>query len=141
MYSVYSFYSVYSVYYVRCPKILEIQNPWGKVLETRGIKLENFYSFSPACWSWISIFFLEIWNPWGKVMERSGPRFEDFLFKNGLKLPRQKNFFLHFFICSLRLNVFFPPLPKVQCPNFLDFRNPWGKPMERSGIRFEYFCY
>ena len=25
---------------------------------------------------------------------------------------------------SLRLPVFLPPLPKVQCPNFLDIRNP-----------------
>ena len=41
---------------------------------------------------------------------------------------------------SLRLTVFLPPLPEVQCPNFLDFRNPWGKVMERSGLRFENFC-
>ena len=42
--------------------------------------------------------------------------------------------------CSLRLNVFLHPLPKVQCPNFLDFRNTWGKVMERSGLRFENCC-
>ena len=41
---------------------------------------------------------------------------------------------------SLRLNVFFPQLPKVQCRNFLDFRNSRGKVMERSGLRFENFC-
>ena len=41
---------------------------------------------------------------------------------------------------SLRLTVFLPPLPEVQCPNFLDIRNPWGKVMERSGLRFENFC-
>ena len=37
-------------------------------------------------------------------------------------------------VCSLlkyRLNVFLPLLPKVQ--------NPWGKVMERSGLRFETF--
>ena len=38
------------------------------------------------------------------------------------------------------LTVFLPPLPEVQCPNFLDFQNPWGKVLERSGLRFEDFC-
>ena len=37
-------------------------------------------------------------------------------------------------------NSILPPLPKVQCPNFLDFRNTWGKVMERNGLRFENFC-
>ena len=41
---------------------------------------------------------------------------------------------------SLRLTVFLSPLPEVQCPNFLDIQNPWGKVMERSGLRFENFC-
>jgi hypothetical protein len=41
---------------------------------------------------------------------------------------------------SLRLTVFLLPLSKVQCPNFLDIRNPWGKVMERNGLRFENFC-
>ena len=26
------------------------------------------------------------------------------------------------------------------CPIFLEIRNPWGKVMERSGLRFEHFC-
>ena len=38
------------------------------------------------------------------------------------------------------LNVFLPSLPKVQCPNFFDFWNPWGKVMERSGLRFKFVC-
>ena len=45
-------------------------------------------------------------------------------------------------VCSLlryRLNVFLPPLPEVGCPKFLEIRNPWGKVMERSGLRFEHF--
>ena len=33
-----------------------------------------------------------------------------------------------------------PPLPEVRCPKFLEIRNPWGKVMERSGLRFEHFC-
>ena len=58
-------------------------------------------------------------------MERSG------LIK-GVKLPRRKKFLTDiFYICSLRLNVFVPPLPDVQCPNFLNFQNPWINVMER----------
>ena len=41
-------------------------------------------------------------------------------------------------VCSLlryRLNVLLSPLPKVGCPTFLEIRNPWGKVMERSGLR------
>ena len=45
--------------------------------------------------------------------------------------------FLHFL--RYRLNVFLPPLPKVGCQNFLEIRNPWGKVMERSGLRFDKF--
>ena len=46
-------------------------------------------------------------------------------------------------VCSLlryRLTVFFPPLPEIGCPIFLEIRNPWGKIMERSGLRYEHFC-
>ena len=43
-------------------------------------------------------------------------------------------------IFSLLLTVFLAPLPEVQCPNFLDIWRPWGKLMERSGLRFENFC-
>ena len=44
----------------------------------------------------------------------------------------------HTFIHSL--NVLVPPLSEVQYPKQLDFRNPWGKVMERSGLKFENFC-
>ena len=46
-------------------------------------------------------------------------------------------------VCSLLrycLNLFLPPLPEVGCPNILQIRNPWGKVMERYGLRFEHFC-
>ena len=46
-------------------------------------------------------------------------------------------------VCSLlryRLTVFLPPLPEVGRLIFLEIRNPWGKVMERSGLRFEIFC-
>ena len=39
-----------------------------------------------------------------------------------------------------RLNIFWSPLPRVGCPIFLEIRNPWGKVVERSGLRFEHFC-
>ena len=34
-----------------------------------------------------------------------------------------------------------PPLPEIGCPKFLEIWNPWGKEMERSGLRFEHFCW
>ena len=82
--------------------------------------------------------FLDIQNPLGEIMERSGLRFEHFCSKIVLKRCR-KNFFntFFFFICSLSLNIFMSPFPKVQCPNFLYFWNPWGKAIERSGLRFK----
>ena len=46
-------------------------------------------------------------------------------------------------VCSLlryRLTVFLPPLPEVGCPIILEIWNPWGKVMERSGLRYEHFC-
>ena len=36
--------------------------------------------------------------------------------------------------------IFAPPLPEVGYPIFLEIRNPWGKVMERSGLRLEHFC-
>ena len=44
--------------------------------------------------------------------------------------------FFHFFTFFKRL---FAPLPEVQCPNFFDFRNPWGEKMERSCFRLKTF--
>ena len=46
-------------------------------------------------------------------------------------------------VCSLlryRLSVILPPLPEVRCPVLLEIWNPWGKVMERSGLRLEHFC-
>ena len=57
-----------------------------------------------------------------------------FLLIKCVKLPRKKRLFLgkfcftkqdFFLYFSLRSMVFLPPLPKVQCPNFLDFLNPF----------------
>ena len=38
-----------------------------------------------------------------------------------------------------RLTIFLPPFPEVGCPILLEIRNPWGKVMERSGLRYEHF--
>ena len=57
------------------------------------------------------------------------------------KWPRQKSFYRFFFHLFTQFKLLFPPLPKVQCPNFLDFQTRWGKEMKRSGLRFENFCY
>ena len=53
----------------------------------------------------------------------------------GFKIAEAKQSLLQIFSI-----VFLPPLPDVQCPNFLDFWNPLGKIMERSGLRFDNFC-
>ena len=34
-----------------------------------------------------------------------------------------------------------PLLPEVGCPKILEIRNPWGKVLERSGLRIEHFCW
>ena len=52
----------------------------------------------------------DIQNPWGKVMIRSGFRFEHFWSKMVKHCRRKKSFLKHFFICSLRLNVFLSKL-------------------------------
>ena len=32
------------------------------------------------------------------------------------------------------ITVLLPPLPKVQCANFLDFWNLWGKVIKKTGL-------
>ena len=39
------------------------------------------------------------------------------------------------------LRPILPPLPKVACTKFLEIQNPWGKVLERRGLRIEYFCW
>ena len=34
----------------------------------------------------------------------------------------------------------FAPLPEVRCAIFLEIQNPWGKIIERNGLRFDHFC-
>ena len=34
----------------------------------------------------------------------------------------------------------FAPTSRSQMSNILEIRNPWGKVMDRSGLRLEHFC-
>jgi hypothetical protein len=57
------------------------------------------------------------------------------------KISAQKKFFASLFsLLKYRLTIFLPQLPEVGCPIFLEIQNPWGKVMERSGLRYERFC-
>ena len=52
----------------------------------------------------------------------------------------KKVFFTDFFSFVYFLGtIFLPPLLKVECPKFVEIRNPLGKVLERSGLRFEHF--
>ena len=39
------------------------------------------------------------------------------------------------------LRPIFPLLPEVGCSKNLEIGNPWGKALERSGLRIEHFCW
>ena len=81
-----------------------------------------------------------IWNLWGKL-----------LLIKGVKLQRKKVCFWATFDLLSRIflvlvflipfNGLLPPIPEVQCANFLDFRIPWEKVMKRSGVKFENFSH
>ena len=58
-------------------------------------------------------------------MERNGLECKHFAQKRS-KIAAVKKVCNAFFpLCSLNVNVLLAPLPEVQCPNFLDFPNPW----------------
>ena len=85
--------------------------------------------------------FLEIRNPWGKVIERNGLRYEHFCLKMVKNRRAKKKFFPPLFsLLRYRLTVFLPTFLEVGCPIFLEIRNPWGKVMERRGLRYKHFC-
>ena len=99
-------------------------------------------SFAPTSRSWISNILRDS-ESLGKINGKKWSRIWTFLFENCLKSPRKKkkNFtFLVFFVFWSFLTVFLTPLPEVGCPIFLEIRHPWGKVMERSGLRYEHFC-
>ena len=99
--------------------------------------------FAPTSWSRMSNTFRDL-----ESLEKSnGKKWSQiwtFLLKNCLKSPLKKKFFsplfLVFFGFRSFLKVFLPPLSEVGCPIFLKIWNPWGKVMERSGLRYEHVC-
>ena len=85
--------------------------------------------------------FLDFWNPWRKIIKRSCLRCKNLAHKGCKSAAAKKKFFRFFHLFTLfKLNVFLPPFPEVQCQNFFDFMNPWGKVMQRRGLRFETFA-
>ena len=34
--------------------------------------------------------------------------------------------------------AYVPPLPEIGCVKFVEIRNPWGKVLERSGLRTDF---
>ena len=99
-----------------------------------------FGLFAPTSRSRMSNIFRDS-ESFGKSNGKKWSQIWTFLLENCLKLPRKKKFFFLslFSLLRYRLTVFLPPLPKVGCPIFLEIRNPWGKVMERSGLRYEHF--
>ena len=77
----------------------------------------------------------------GKSNRKKWSQIWKLLLIKGVKSPRRTKFFLRiFFHLFTLLNCLFAPFSEVQCLNFLDFQNPWGKIMERNGLRYENFC-
>ena len=80
----------------------------------------------------------------GKSNGKKRSQIWTFLFENCRKSRHKKKFFSSLFSIFFGfwsfLTVFLPPLAEVGCPIFLEMRNPWGKVMERSGLRYEHFC-
>ena len=41
----------------------------------------------------------------------------------------------------LDFEAYFAPTSRSRMSKFLEIRNPWGKVLERSGLRIEHFCW
>ena len=96
--------------------------------------------FAPTSQSQMSNIFRDS-ESLGKSNGKKWSQIWKFLFENCLKSPRKKKFFFPLFsLLRYRLTVFLPPLSEVGYPIFLEICNPWGKVMERSGLRYEHFC-
>ena len=117
---------------VQCTSFIDIWNPWRKVMERNGLIFEFFakncvqlprqkvfYGF------FSSNFFTPFNGPFAHTSRSPMSKtfryivlnlniFPQKLCKNNAK---QKFFLRIFFICSLRLQAFLPPLPEVQCPS------------------------
>ena len=62
-----------------------------------------------------------------------------------LSISRKVRLSVRLSVCLFTFEVLFKrlffPFPEVGCPIFLKIWNPWGKVMERSGLRFEHFLF
>ena len=104
---------------------------------------------APTSWSRMSKVFIDSqslgkrdgkkWSQIWKLSLIQGVKSLPFLGGEGF-LPYLAGF-LWYWCFLLLITVFLPPLHKVQCANFLDYQNPWGGKMERSGLRFENFAH
>ena len=120
---------------VRCPICLEIRNPWGKVMERKGLRYEHFClkNIKNCCAKRyrLTVFllpiFLKIQNPWGKVMERSGLRYEHFCLKLSKIAAQKKVFFSHFFTFEVPFNGLFAPTSQSRMSNIFRDSESLGK--------------
>ena len=130
-------------------QIWTFTNKWCKIAAQKKVCfLTNFVLLSRIFWYWyfslrLTVLwpplpevqcpnFLDFLNSWGEKMKRSGLRFENFSSERVYNRRGKKSFIRIFFYLFTLFKYLFAPLPKVHCPNFLDFQNPWGKVMVRS---------
>ena len=123
---------------------------WSKIAATKKVFYKFFIPlfifevpferlFAPTSLSRMSNIFRDS-ESLGKIICKKWSQIWKILRKKWSKIAAAKKIqFFFLLLCSLHFNVFLLPLPKVQCPNFLNFQNPWGKVMGRSGLRFENF--
>ena len=98
--------------------------------------------FAPTSQSWMSKMFRDS-ESLGKSSGKKWSQIWTSLFQNGLKLTPQIFFFLQISFSFVHFwdtvsTSFCPKFPK--CCKCLKIRNPWGKVLERNGLRCEHFC-
>ena len=82
--------------------------------------------FAHTSWSPMSKIFRYL-ESLGKSNGKKWSQIWTFFLKNCVKMTWKKSFLRIFVICSLRLKVFLPPLPEVQCPILFWFSESLGK--------------
>ena len=94
--------------------------------------------FAPISRSWMSNIFRNL-ESLGKSNEKKWSQILIFA-KMAPNCCDKKSFFVHFFYLFTPFTSFLLPIPEVQCQTPSDFLNPWGKRMERRGLRSENIC-
>ena len=107
------------------PKYLEIQSPWGKVMERSGLRFENFLikgvklQNKKVCfWANFALMSRIFWY-WCFSLGLTVSDLKTFTHK-GCKIAAAKKviYGFFFFICSLCLNLFLPKFPKSKVQTF-----------------------